>query len=109
MTDHIPSRPKLHLKNKGSRNRNVSRQKPKLSGHDKTLQEIIDGGLDIKIIFMSGESIVGRLVAWDKFTLSVNEYVNAPFDRTTDDTNGVVVYKHAIKKFEFGNVANIGQ
>lgn len=62
-------------------------------GHDAVLKAIQDSGREITITMQSGEKINGKVVARDKFTISV---------RVSDALGGYltyVVYKHAMESF----------
>jgi len=66
-------------------------------GHDAILKEAQDAGSMLRIITMSdGASHYGKMVARDKFTITI--------EITTDMGNGPVVtrtfYKHSIESFE---------
>lgn len=65
------------------------RSPAKAKGHDVVLAAIQDKGRDINIQLLSGEKIVGKVVARDKFTISIEQAGGTTY----------VVYKHAIETF----------
>lgn len=61
-------------------------------GHDAVLSGIQNSTETITLLFLDGETISGRLMARDKFTLTVE-----------DGGNTTTFYKHAIKGFYKGS------
>lgn len=57
-------------------------------GHDAILKRLQDGRDDVEVILTSGSSLVGKVVARDKFTITVDES-GTPW----------TIYKHAIARF----------
>lgn len=70
-------------------------------GHDAILKRLQDGKEDVIVVMISGDRIAGKIIARDKFTITLN---------VKDDEEGsekevdVTLYKHAIESF-FKSVA----
>jgi sRNA-binding regulator protein Hfq len=65
---------------------------PKVSGHDTVLRAIKNKGSMISVFLQSGESRMGTLIAYDKYTLTVK----------TADGRRRVIFKSAVEEF-FGD------
>jgi len=60
-------------------------------GHDAILKELQESGAQVQVIMSHGESLFGKIVARDKFTVSL-------LLSTSDYPR--VIYKHAIESFQ---------
>ena len=67
---------------------------PKLSDHEIRLSTILNGGEHMRLITVQDEMVIGRLVSFDKFTVTIAVDM---FD--ANETWEQTYFKHAISSF----------
>jgi sRNA-binding regulator protein Hfq len=103
--EHQQRREQLHTRPGFNRDRNQDRYEQRRSfqknpkqakGHDAILKALQESGAPVEVTFVAdGRTIIGKIIARDKFTVSVCE---------GDETSGYrafpnVIFKHAIEQF----------
>lgn len=94
--DARPKGPFVPKPNKPNLGDHPSRPQKTHKGHDSLLQKLLNTKAPITIRTMTCETIVGTVVAFDAFTITIQTIVEIAFDTP----KRVLFFKHAIKSIE---------